>query len=80
MLIPNRNRLDYTAHFKESLQVVDLTDSHCQEDQSLEKGPEDNAGIRVLVDAAVNTLTNLHVILFMLHTSHCSVQLINHSF
>ena len=60
--------LDDTSNFKKSFQVVDLSESHCNEDEGLEEGPHDDPRVGVLVDGSVDTVANGHVFLLVLHT------------
>ena len=37
----------------------DLSDSHCNKDQSLEEAPHNNSWVGILIDGAMNTVPNL---------------------
>lgn len=51
--------LDYSAHFEETFEVVYLSQRHCQENSSLENGPQYDTEIRTLVDWSMNSVPNL---------------------
>ena len=62
--------LNHPPDFKEPLQVVDLPQRHGNENQGFEEGPEDHSAVRVVVDCSVYSLSNIHVLLFMLYSCH----------
>lgn len=39
-----------SPHFKESLQVVNLSEGHGHQHQSLEEGPQHHPAVRVVID------------------------------
>lgn len=54
-----------TADLEKSFEVVDLSKSHCDQNHSLKEGPHDNPGVCVVVDVSVDSVSDLHVLLFM---------------
>lgn len=47
----NTDRILYDSpHFKESLQVVNLSEGHGHQHQSLEEGPQHHPAVRVVID------------------------------
>ena len=59
--------LDDPPDLEESLEVVDLSEGHGDEDEGLEEGPHDDAGVCVFVDGPVDAVTDGHVLLLVLH-------------
>ena len=51
--------LDHSAHFEESLEVVDLSQSHGHQHQSLEEWPHDHSAVGVLIDCSVDPVSHL---------------------
>lgn len=39
-----------SSHFKKSLQVVNLSERHGDQDQSFKEGPQDHPAVRVVID------------------------------
>lgn len=44
-----------SSHFKKSLQVVNLSERHGDQDQRLKEGPQDHPAVRVVVDCGGKT-------------------------
>lgn len=42
--------LHYSPYFKKSLQVVNLSECHCHQNQSFKEGPEHHSAVRVVID------------------------------
>lgn len=51
--------LNYTLHFKEPLEIVDLTECHDEENGRLEDRPQHNTWVRAFVDRAMYAITDL---------------------
>ena len=51
--------LYHSAHFKESLEVVDLSQCHGNKHQSLKEGPHDDSAIGVLIDCSMDPVSDL---------------------
>lgn len=56
------------SDLEEALEVVDLADGHGDQHQSLEEGPQHDARVRALVDGSVNFVSDIHVVLLVLHS------------
>lgn len=67
-----------SSHFKESLQIVDLSDGHCHQDHSLEERPPYDTTVGWLVNATMNTVSYTHVFLFMFNRCEWLSQLTDH--
>ena len=61
--------LNYPSYFKESLNIVNLSDSHTKEKGKLETGPNDDPPVGVSVDFAVSVISDFHIILLLFHFS-----------
>lgn len=57
--------LDDSSDFKESLEIVDLSGCHGQQDECFEEGPHDHSWVGAFIDIAVDPLTQVHVILLV---------------
>lgn len=70
--------LDNTTHFKEALQIIDLTERHSNKNERLEEGPHDDARVGGLVDGPVDAVSHLHILLLVLYSRQRARQLTDH--
>ena len=70
---------NHTPHFEESLEVINLTKSHGDQDKGLEHWPHDDSAVGVFVDCSVDSVSDLHILLLMLDPCQSSAQLLDQS-
>lgn len=69
LLAVSRNmRLNHSFDFKESLQVVYLSNSHENQNRGFKDTPPDNFRVSIIVDLSMNPVSYVHVLLLMLDT------------
>ena len=49
----------HSPHFKESLEIVDLTQGHGHQHQRFKERPHDHSAVGVLVDGSVDSVSHL---------------------
>merc|ERR1719300_1827091 len=69
---------NHPPHFEESLEVINLTQSHGDQDKGLEHRPHDDSAVGVFVDCSVDSISDLHILLLMLDPRQSSAQLLDH--
>ena len=71
--------LDDPSHFKESLDIVNLSDSHAEKQRELEHGPDDHAPVGTVVYIAMCGISDLHIVLLLFHLPQLVAQITDHA-
>ena len=56
------------SDLEEALEVVHLADGHRDQDQSFEERPQHHSRVGAFVDGPVNFVSDIHVVLLVLHS------------